>query len=156
MATFSTVCFLCLAPLSGSFGEGERSDLATSRSATIRQADNRERLAADDWKCQRCNGALCEFARPLTLMRGGEGRQGRADLLEQLYKTSEAPRYVRGHAVTLALLAFAGVVYGMMSFYFTQRNTARREGKEDDKIRGKSELEIAEMGDESPRFIFTR
>ncbi|PYH91930.1 phosphoglycerate mutase-like protein [Aspergillus ellipticus CBS 707.79] len=31
-----------------------------------------------------------------------------------LYKTHEAPRYVRGNAVTLALVGFAGVVYGLM------------------------------------------
>ncbi|KAL2844996.1 histidine phosphatase superfamily [Aspergillus pseudoustus] len=31
-----------------------------------------------------------------------------------LYKTNEGPRYVRGNAVTLALVGFAGVVYGVI------------------------------------------
>lgn len=72
-----------------------------------------------------------------------------------LYKTTEAPRYILGHAVTLALVAFSSVLYAFMSWYFTRRNAARRNGEEDYKIDGKSEDEIAEMGDESPRFVYT-
>lgn len=72
------------------------------------------------------------------------------------YLTKDAPRYVKGHAITLGLVALATVLYGLLSLYFTRRNTARRDGKEDYKMAGKSEEEIAEMGDESPKFVYTK
>jgi hypothetical protein len=72
------------------------------------------------------------------------------------YATKDAPRYVKGHAITLGLVAFATLLYGALSLYFTKRNTERREGKDDYKMAGKSEEEIAEMGDESPRYMYTK
>ncbi|KAK3076483.1 hypothetical protein LTS18_012881, partial [Coniosporium uncinatum] len=72
-----------------------------------------------------------------------------------LYPMAEGPRYVRGHGVTLALVGFAAVLYAGMSVYFVRRNKKRLSGAEDGKVVGKSEEEIAEMGDESPRFVFT-
>lgn len=72
-----------------------------------------------------------------------------------LYKTNEAPRFVKGHATTLALVGMSAVIYAFMSVHFRQRNSARKAGKEDGAIRGMSEEEIAEMGDASPRFVFT-
>ena len=59
-----------------------------------------------------------------------------------------------GHAVTLALVAFSAVIYATMSLYFVKRNRGRREGKEDWKMEGKSEEEVAEMGDENPRYMY--
>lgn len=41
-----------------------------------------------------------------------------------------------------------------MYFYFRAVNKRRRDGKEDYKIEGKTEEEIADLGDESPRFVF--
>jgi hypothetical protein len=41
-----------------------------------------------------------------------------------------------------------------MSLYFVRRNRERRAGKEDWKMAGKSEGEIAEMGDENPRYMY--
>ncbi|KAL2450872.1 putative transporter [Exophiala dermatitidis] len=72
-----------------------------------------------------------------------------------LYPTSDAPRYIRGHAVSLAMVAMAAVIYTIMSIYFVTRNKHRRTGGEESNIAGKSEEEIAEMGDENPRFVFT-
>lgn len=72
-----------------------------------------------------------------------------------LYPMAEGPRYVRGHGVTLALVGFAAVLYAGMSVYFVRRNKKRLSGAEDGRVVGKSEEEIAEMGDESPRFVFT-
>jgi len=72
-----------------------------------------------------------------------------------LYKTDEAPRFVRGHAVTLAMVAMAGTIYTFMGIYFSARNKSRMAGKEDAKIAGKTEDEAAEMGDENPRYMFT-
>ncbi|PYH71114.1 MFS general substrate transporter [Aspergillus vadensis CBS 113365] len=72
-----------------------------------------------------------------------------------LYKTNEAPRYVRGNAVTLSLVGFAGVVYGLMWWYYHGKNKRREQGLEDEKIAGMSEEEIEEMGDRNPRFRYT-
>ncbi|RAH42893.1 putative MFS transporter [Aspergillus brunneoviolaceus CBS 621.78] len=69
-----------------------------------------------------------------------------------LYKTEEAPRYVRGNAVTLALVGFAGVVYGLMWWYYHCKNQRRQQGLEDDKVAGMTDEAIEELGDKSPRF----
>jgi MFS family permease len=71
-----------------------------------------------------------------------------------LYKTEEGPRYVRGNAVTLALVGFAGIVYGIMWAYYLWKNKRRDQGLEDEKVAGKSDEEIEEMGDMSPRFRY--
>lgn len=53
------------------------------------------------------------------------------------------------------MVAMAAVIYTIMSIYFVTRNKHRRTGGEESNIAGKSEEEIAEMGDENPRFVFT-
>ncbi|KAF2213037.1 hypothetical protein CERZMDRAFT_111445 [Cercospora zeae-maydis SCOH1-5] len=73
-----------------------------------------------------------------------------------LYTNNDAPLYTKGHAVNLALVAFAGVVHAVMCFYFTWENKQRSMGRRDHRIEGKTEKEILEMADESPRFQFTR
>ncbi|KAF2751830.1 MFS general substrate transporter [Sporormia fimetaria CBS 119925] len=72
-----------------------------------------------------------------------------------LYPANEGPRFIRGHAVTLAMVAWACAVYAFMWFYFARVNARRARGEEDWKMEGLSEEEIAELGDESPRFMFT-
>ena len=57
--------------------------------------------------------------------------------------------------MTLGMVAFASILYGYMWLYFAKRNSRRNIGLEDKKIEGKTEHEVAEMGDESPRFVFT-
>jgi hypothetical protein len=74
--------------------------------------------------------------------------------ISQLYPTKQGPRYVKGHAVTLGLVGFSAVIYAGMSLYFTGINRERRAGKEDWKMAGKSEEQIAEMGDENPRYMY--
>lgn len=60
-----------------------------------------------------------------------------------------------GHAVTLALVGFSITCATFMSWYFSRVDARRVDGKEDWKAAGKTEEETAEMGDESPRFLFT-
>lgn len=72
-----------------------------------------------------------------------------------LYKTNEAPRYVRGNAVTLALVGFSGVLYGAMYFALRSINRRRARGLEDSKIEGMSEEDIQELGDRNPRFEYS-
>lgn len=71
-----------------------------------------------------------------------------------LYKNFEAPRYVRGNAVTLSLVGFSGLLYAFLWFWYTRLNKRRASGLEDDKIAGMSEEEIEEMGDRNPRFRY--
>lgn len=78
-----------------------------------------------------------------------------ADHLSQLYKTFEAPRFVRGHAVTLGLVAFATLLYSLLSVFLARENRLRMEGKEDAKIERMTDEEIEELGDGSPRFLYT-
>jgi hypothetical protein len=73
----------------------------------------------------------------------------------KLYPDSSGPRYIQGHAVTLALVAAALLLFAGMSVYLTRRNDRRAAGLEDYRIAGLSEDEVEEMGDESPRFAFT-
>jgi hypothetical protein len=53
------------------------------------------------------------------------------------------------------MVAFALVCYGILWFALAGTNSRREKGEEDHLIAGKSDEEIAEMGDDSPRFRFT-
>ncbi|KAJ5180090.1 hypothetical protein N7492_003300 [Penicillium capsulatum] len=72
-----------------------------------------------------------------------------------LYKNNEGPRFVRGNAVTLALVGFAGLVYGAMWVSLNAINKRRAQGLEDDKIAAMSEEDVQEMGDRNPRFEYS-
>ncbi|KAF7155645.1 hypothetical protein CNMCM5623_008187 [Aspergillus felis] len=72
-----------------------------------------------------------------------------------LYKSTEAPRYVRGNAVTLSLVGVSGIVYAMMWAFYQHENSRRANGLEDEKVAGMTEEEIQELGDNSPRFRYT-
>ncbi|KAL8998966.1 MAG: hypothetical protein Q9169_002072 [Polycauliona sp. 2 TL-2023] len=72
-----------------------------------------------------------------------------------LYPDSEGTRFIRGHAVTLSMVGIAQVIFASMSWYFSRQNDRRRRGEEGAKIANMSEDEIAELGDESPRYFYT-
>ncbi|KAJ5811672.1 MFS transporter [Penicillium riverlandense] len=72
-----------------------------------------------------------------------------------LYPTTDAPRYVMGQSITLALLGVAFGLFVVMILYFSRVNKRRMEGKEDASIAGLTEEEVNELGDRSPRFIYT-
>ncbi|KAL8701304.1 MAG: hypothetical protein Q9201_004975 [Fulgogasparrea decipioides] len=72
-----------------------------------------------------------------------------------LYPGTEGPRFVRGHAVSLALVGMSSIIFAFMSWYLSKKNDRRRRGEEDGRITGMSESEIAELGDKSPRYVFT-
>ncbi|KAI5793707.1 major facilitator superfamily domain-containing protein [Peziza echinospora] len=66
-----------------------------------------------------------------------------------IYGVKDAPRYVKGHAITLAMVGFGGVIYAILWYSYRKENQERREGKQDYKYEGKTEEEVLEMGDES-------
>ena len=57
--------------------------------------------------------------------------------------------------MTLSMAGAGAIIYSMMSVYFMRRNKRRQRGDEDALIAGLSDEEIAEKGDENPRFVFT-
>jgi MFS family permease len=71
-----------------------------------------------------------------------------------LYPSGEGPRFVKGHATTMALVALGVVLHAVMSGYFVRENRARANGERDGVMRGLSEDEILALGDENPRFVF--
>ncbi|PNS21932.1 hypothetical protein CAC42_530 [Sphaceloma murrayae] len=72
-----------------------------------------------------------------------------------LYPPSEASRFLRGHGVTLALVAVAVMIYAGMSLWFVRENARRKKGDRDWKIEGLTEEEAWLLGDENPRYVFT-
>ncbi|KAF3229482.1 hypothetical protein TWF191_001204 [Orbilia oligospora] len=66
-----------------------------------------------------------------------------------LYPARDGPRFIKGHAVTIAMLCVGMITYGTLLTYYISENKARDEGKRDHLIEGKSEDEINEMGDDS-------
>jgi len=55
----------------------------------------------------------------------------------------------------MAMVAFAILCYAVMWFHLRTVNARREEGKEEHVIMGMSDEEVAEMGDDSPRFRYT-
>lgn len=53
------------------------------------------------------------------------------------------------------MVAMAGVIYAFTTVYFRRRNKSRAAGDDDHTVVGMSEEEIAELGDENPRFVYT-
>lgn len=62
---------------------------------------------------------------------------------------------MKGHGITLAMVGFAIACYSVLWFTFARINERRDNGEEDHLIEGMSDEQVAEMGDESPRFRYT-
>ncbi|KAL6709544.1 hypothetical protein ACN47E_001479 [Coniothyrium glycines] len=72
-----------------------------------------------------------------------------------IYPTRERPRFIKGHAITMAMVAFAIVCYAVMWFHLGQINKRRESGEEEHLIAGMNDEDVAELGDDSPRFKYT-
>jgi len=66
-----------------------------------------------------------------------------------LYPNADGPRFVKGHAVSLAMVGFAAAMYAVLWAALAKLNRDRKRGKQDWKLQGKTSEEVAEMGDES-------
>lgn len=53
------------------------------------------------------------------------------------------------------MVGMANVIFAFMSWYLSKQNDRRRRGQEDTRFANKTESEIMELGDESPRFVYT-
>ncbi|KAK0625223.1 DNA-repair protein rad2 [Bombardia bombarda] len=70
-----------------------------------------------------------------------------------IYATAERPRYIKGNAVSLAMVGMATCVYGFLWFWYSREN-GKREANETllPEHAGLSDDELAELGDESPHY----
>lgn len=74
-----------------------------------------------------------------------------------IYASTDSPRYIRGHAVTLSMVGFASCVYGLLWLCLSRINQARDAAEKEAEERGQpleSTKEMEELGDESPHFRF--
>ncbi|KAL1630898.1 hypothetical protein SLS56_004711 [Neofusicoccum ribis] len=76
-------------------------------------------------------------------------------MMSYIYPKDEGPRYHRGHAITLSLTLVSISTIAFLSWYFARANRRRAAGKEDYKIAGMTDEQIKELGDRSPRFVYT-
>ncbi|KAL2845493.1 major facilitator superfamily domain-containing protein [Aspergillus pseudoustus] len=72
-----------------------------------------------------------------------------------LYKTNEGPRFIKGHAVSMGLVAMSAIIYLIFWAYFHHLNKRKLTGKEDYKVQGMTEEEAEELGEHNPRFLYT-
>lgn len=75
--------------------------------------------------------------------------------LSQIYPTADRPRFVKGHGITMAMVGFACTCYCVLWFHFSRANAKRERGDEDAAVQSLSDEDIAELGDDSPRFRYT-
>ncbi|KAI1139216.1 DNA-repair protein rad2 [Hypoxylon sp. FL0543] len=69
-----------------------------------------------------------------------------------IYPNTDGPRYIVGNAVSLSLVGMSACIYGFLWFWFARENRKREEGPLQAIHENLSEDELAELGDESPRF----
>ncbi|RYN29839.1 hypothetical protein AA0112_g7019 [Alternaria arborescens] len=72
-----------------------------------------------------------------------------------LYAAKDAPQFTAGYGATIGLLALGIAIYVALHLYFRMKNQRKLSGKEDWRIEGKTEEEIAEMGEDNPRYLYT-
>ncbi|KAI1456080.1 DNA-repair protein rad2 [Annulohypoxylon moriforme] len=69
-----------------------------------------------------------------------------------IYPSTAGPRYITGNAVSLSLVGMSTCLYVILWFWFARENRKRDEEPLKPIHEGLSEDELAELGDESPRF----
>ncbi|RSL56343.1 hypothetical protein CEP53_006806 [Fusarium sp. AF-6] len=72
-----------------------------------------------------------------------------------IYPSKDKPRYTRGHAVTLSMVALGTIIYGFLWWWYKRVNEQREAGVMKEKYRNMREDELGELGDESPRYKYT-
>jgi hypothetical protein len=55
----------------------------------------------------------------------------------------------------MAMVAFACTCYAVMWFHLGRINSRREKGEEEHLVEGMTDEDVAEMGDDSPRFRYT-
>lgn len=71
-----------------------------------------------------------------------------------IFASSTAPEFKQGYSTTIAALLCGCLTFTTLALYWRRINKRRDAGLEDWKLQGKTEEEIAEMGEENPRFRY--
>jgi len=71
-----------------------------------------------------------------------------------LYSTKDGPKYHTGYGVSIASVSLSVCIFVFMALYYRSLNKQRAAGKEDWKMEGRSDEEIEEMGDKSPKYVY--
>jgi len=72
-----------------------------------------------------------------------------------LYSEDTRPTYYPGYGATIGMLALGIVLYTALTVYFRMHNKRKLAGKYDYLMEGKTEEEIAELGEHNPRYMYT-
>lgn len=72
-----------------------------------------------------------------------------------IYPPTDAPRYIRGHGVSLSMVGMGVLIYAFLWQWYRRENARREAGEVDEKYSGLSEDELKELGDESPHYRYT-
>ncbi|KAI2471606.1 DNA-repair protein rad2 [Annulohypoxylon bovei var. microspora] len=69
-----------------------------------------------------------------------------------IYPSTAGPRYIEGNAISLSLVGMSACLFGFLWFWFARENRKRDEGPLKPIHENLSEDELAELGDDSPRY----
>lgn len=72
-----------------------------------------------------------------------------------LYSEDTSPTYYPGYGATIGMLALGIVLYTALHMYFRIQNKKKLAGEYDYLMEGKTEEEIAELGEHNPRYMYT-
>jgi hypothetical protein len=71
-----------------------------------------------------------------------------------IYPTGDAPRFVKGHAISMAMAGMSAVIFLGMWAWFRRQNRRKLAGLDDHKVEGMTEEEAEELGEHNPRFLY--
>ncbi|KAH7014249.1 major facilitator superfamily domain-containing protein [Microdochium trichocladiopsis] len=72
-----------------------------------------------------------------------------------LFVSNQGPRFIPGYSASIGMLAVAFCIHLFVHLHFKKMNKRKLAGLEDWRIEGKTEEEIAEMGEHNPRYLYT-
>jgi len=72
-----------------------------------------------------------------------------------LYSTVDAPEYYPGYGATIGMLAVGICIYVAMHFWYRSANKKKLSGKEDWRMEGLNEEQVAELGEHNPKYLYT-
>lgn len=71
------------------------------------------------------------------------------------YVLPDAPRYVKGHGLNLGVSSFCIIVVALAILNLHRENKLKRAGRRDDRVAGKTDREVQDLGHTHPEFYFT-
>lgn len=71
-----------------------------------------------------------------------------------IYRTQDSPEYKLGHGIALAFVFCSGCLFAVISYFLWRENQKRDRGERDYILEGKTEEEIARLGDYHPSYRY--